>query len=316
MLLVVLLASAVLLLLALRGLDWARFFDTLAGANYYYVGGMLVWSSCAYYLRAIRWRILLSAGGHLSPLGVFWANMAGYLGNQILPARAGEVVRAAHIARREHVPMAFALAAGVTERVTDLFTLVVIGALSLFVMGDIPPSMKDALGYFGVVVFGALAFILATLSLGTRTVRFVNLFAFLPQSFRDRAGDFLRHFIDGIGSVSHPKRAAPFIALTGLIWLLDGAGMVILAASLGETLTLRQSFVFIAALGVSSALPSTPGYVGVYQFVAVATLVPFSFSQESALALILFVQILNFIVVAFWGVLGLWVGLRESANRR
>jgi uncharacterized membrane protein YbhN (UPF0104 family) len=79
---------------------------------------------------------------------------------------------------------------------------------------------------------------------------------------------------------------------------------------------LAQSFLLIAALGISSALPSTPGYVGVYQFVAVTILSPFGVARESALALILLVQFLNLLVVSIWGGLGLWLASRMEPAKK
>ena len=73
-----------------------------------------------------------------------------------------------------------------------------------------------------------------------------------------------------------------------------------------QTLNLDQALVLLAALGLSSAIPSTPGYVGVYQFVAATVLVPFGFSRPDALAYILISQVFNYVVVSFWGLLGLW----------
>ena len=87
---------------------------------------------------------------------------------------------------------------------------------------------------------------------------------------------------------------------------MDAAGTVFLAYILKIPLLLQQAFVLLAALGLSSAIPSTPGYVGVYQFVAVSTLAPFGISQADALAFILISQILGYIIIGFWGLLSLW----------
>ena len=121
-----------MLYLALRGLDWAAFFESLRQANYFYISLIVFWSSSTYFLRAMRWRVLLNYQKTLSPAGVFWANMAGYLGNNILPARVGELIRAAYVSRRETIPVVFVLATGFTERLVDLAALVVIGAASVF----------------------------------------------------------------------------------------------------------------------------------------------------------------------------------------
>ena len=97
-----------------------------------------------------------------------------------------------------------------------------------------------------------------------------------------------------------------FTGLTALIWLMDAVGAVLLAYILKIPLLLQQAFVLLAALGLSSAIPSTPGYVGVYQFVAVTTLAPFGISKADALAYILTSQILGYIIIGFWGILSLW----------
>ena len=81
---------------------------------------------------------------------------------------------------------------------------------------------------------------------------------------------------------------------------------------ISQSLTIPHALVLLAALGLSSAIPSTPGYVGVYQFVAVSVLVPYGFSRADAIAYMLISQVLNYLVVSFWGLLGLWQIRRRS----
>ena len=66
------------------------------------------------------------------------------------------------------------------------------------------------------------------------------------------------------------------------------------------------AFLLLAGMGLGSALPSTPGYVGIYQFVAVTVLTPFGFSRDSALALILLLQAMGYVVVLAFGLPGLY----------
>jgi uncharacterized membrane protein YbhN (UPF0104 family) len=66
------------------------------------------------------------------------------------------------------------------------------------------------------------------------------------------------------------------------------------------------AFLLMAGLGLGSALPSTPGYVGIYQFVAVRVLTPFGFSRTDAIAYILVAQALSYVVIGLWGSVGLW----------
>jgi uncharacterized membrane protein YbhN (UPF0104 family) len=76
---------------------------------------------------------------------------------------------------------------------------------------------------------------------------------------------------------------------------------------------LSVAFLLIAGLSVGSALPSTPGYVGIYQFVAVTVLSPFGFSRADAIAFILVAQAMMYVVIGFWGSLGL---LKYRATQR
>lgn len=275
---------------------------------------MLLWSSATYFLRAMRWRVLLNSQKQLSPAGVFWANMAGYLGNNILPARAGEIVRAAYVSRREGIPIVFVLATGFTERLVDLAALVVIGAASVLFAVTFSTSMQEAFKSFAIIAVIGVAFIFLLPFFQDWVLRIFHAFPFLNSSLKKKLEELFLHFVDGVKVIAQPRRGLPFLFFTILIWFMDGMGMVILASSLNETLSLAQSFLLIAALGISSALPSTPGYVGVYQFVAVTILLPFGIARESALALILLVQFLNLLVVSVWGGLGLWLASRIAAT--
>jgi uncharacterized membrane protein YbhN (UPF0104 family) len=87
---------------------------------------------------------------------------------------------------------------------------------------------------------------------------------------------------------------------------MDGFGTIILGRTLHLDFTLTQSFLLIAGLGLSSAIPSTPGYVGVYQFVAVVVLQPFGISNANALAFIIFLQIISLLSITFWGGIAIW----------
>ncbi len=240
--------------------------------------------------------------------------MAGYLGNNILPARAGELVRAAYVSRRETIPVVFVLATGITERLVDLAALVVIGAASVLFAVTFSTSMQEAFKSFAIVAVIGVAFIFLLPFFQGWVLRILHAIPILNPALKNKLEELFLHFVDGVKVIAQPRRGFPFLLYTILIWFMDGMGMVILASSLNETLSLAQSFLLIAALGISSALPSTPGYVGVYQFVAVTILLPFGIARESALALILLVQFINLFVVSVWGGLGLSLASRIATT--
>lgn len=159
----------------------------------------------------------------------------------------------------------------------------------------------------GVSVIGLIGlFVIFILPYFEKLIRrLIMAFPILKEAHKIKTDHFFQQFLTGLKSLHSFKRIVQFIGLTGLIWLMDALGAISLGYILKIPLLLQQAFVLLAALGLSSAIPSTPGYVGVYQLVAVTTLVPFGVSQADALAYILISQIINFLVVVFWGLISL-----------
>jgi uncharacterized protein (TIRG00374 family) len=306
MIVISMILAALLLYLALRNLDWQNFFNTLKNARYTYVPIGLVWASISFLIRALRLRILLASEEPLPISNVFWANMAGYLGNNFLPARAGELVRAAYFAQKDNISLSFALAVGLVERLMDLIALVVLGSFALLFTGVVSPALQNALKGVSIVGLFGLITIFIVPHFGELVGRLIMAFPVLKEAHKIKLDHFLQQFLSGLRSLHSFKRVIQFIGLTGLIWLMDAIATVFLAYILKIPLLLQQAFVLLAALGLSSAIPSTPGYVGVYQFVAVTTLTPFGISKADALAYILISQILGYLVIVFWGLLSLW----------
>jgi uncharacterized protein (TIRG00374 family) len=237
---------------------------------------------------------------------VFWANMAGYLGNNILPARAGELIRAAYVSKENNISASFSLATGLVERFIDLIALVILGSISLAVSGILSKALQDALkAMSGVAIIGAIT-LLVVPYFGDSIRRMVDTLPIKHVAAREKVAGFLNQFLRGIEALHHPKQTLQFPLFTCLIWLMDGIGTIILARALQLDFSLAVSFLLLAGLGLSSAIPSTPGYVGVYQFVAVVVLQPFGITNANALAFIIFFQIISLISIAFWGGFAIW----------
>jgi uncharacterized protein (TIRG00374 family) len=293
--------AGLFLYLALRGLDWQAFVLTLRKADYAYLPLMFLWGSSSYLIRALRWRTLLAAEKQIPLSKVFWANMAGYLGNNILPARAGEFIRAAYLGRQNEISVSFVFATGLVERLMDVIALIILGSVALSITDILSTSIRAALQTMSVAgIFGLLVIILLP-RLDTWMSGIVAALPLLDTSARAKLSGFLDQFLRGLGALHQFQRLIGFILLTALIWTMDGLGTVFLSRILHLSISLDQAFVLLAGLGLSSAIPSTPGYVGVYQFVAVVILEQFGISSANALAFILFIQIMNVLLLLACG---------------
>jgi uncharacterized membrane protein YbhN (UPF0104 family) len=127
----------------------------------------------------------------------------------------------------------------------------------------------------------------------------------LSVTVKQKLLELIKQFLRGLETLHHSKRISSFVLFTIIIWTMDGFGTIFLAKVIHLKFSLLQAWLLLAALGLSSAIPSTPGYVGVYQFVAVIVLKPFGISSAAALAFVLFLQIMNFITVGVWGILAI-----------
>jgi uncharacterized membrane protein YbhN (UPF0104 family) len=146
-------------------------------------------------------------------------------------------------------------------------------------------------------------------------LRWAWMSAPLPDSLRQRGLEMSQRFLAGMRSFRDPRRALSFAGLTGVIWLMDALGTMIAAWALHLPLNILQALLLLAALGLASAIPSTPGYVGTYQFVAVTILPLFGITRSQALTFILVLQASTYVVVTIWGLLGLWRLAVGNGNR-
>jgi uncharacterized protein (TIRG00374 family) len=293
-----------LLLLAIRGVSWAEMTDTMRQSDPAILALVLALTTFNLFLRGLRWGTLLSGEHKLQPLTMFWATADGYLGNALLPARAGEFIRSAIVGIKTGIGTSFVFATALTERIIDSVVLVLIGMILLPGISGFPDWMPTALRIMAAVGVIGL-FIILALPFLEGTIHKILIRLPLPEAWKQKLGGILGRFVMGTRAFVNPVRAAGFLGITPIIWLLDGFITVELAKALSLSLNLSQALLLIVALGLASALPSTPGYVGIYQFVATTILPVFGMTKSEALTFILFYQGLGIAVYLFWGLISL-----------
>lgn len=303
--------AALLLYFSLRGVEWRRVGQIIAGAYWPFLLAALGTAFLSSLGRAVRWRILLNAtGAGLGILTVFWAMMAGYLGNLVLPARAGELVRTFLISRNSALTTPYVLTTALGERVMDAIALILFSSLALLGVPSIPAWMLGvARSLAAVAVVAAIS--VAVLPYIHNWVESVLRRIPMPAKLRDMLLALLSQVMLGLRAFHDPKRFALFAALTPVIWSIDTIGGVLAAHALNLPLNFAQVLLLLTALGLGSALPATPGYLGIFQFVAVTVLGPFGIARDSAIAYVIILQAITSILFITLGALGL---IRLGAN--
>src|SRR5688572_22210955 len=150
-----LLLAGVLLVLALRGVDWKQTITVLTAGRLDFLLLACLIFNLGYFTRSLRWRVLLSAKQQIPPLHVYGATMVGYFGNDFLPARAGEVMRAVMLGRCTGLSSSFILGTILTERIIDTVAVLLLGGgtiLLLPVLNQIMPAgLSNAIRLTGLV---------------------------------------------------------------------------------------------------------------------------------------------------------------------
>jgi uncharacterized membrane protein YbhN (UPF0104 family) len=231
---------------------------------------------------------------------VFLATMAGYLGNAFLPARAGEVVRTLVISGRSSLSKTYVLTTALSERLMDVIALVLWASLILLGVHPKPAWMGGVARTMAVVAsLGAvvIAVLPHTGSLCENLLRRIPM----PPALRARLLEFSSQVLLGMRAFHHTGRFLGFAVFTVVIWVTDAIGTMIAGHALSLSISFPMAMLLLTGLGLGSALPSTPGYVGIYQFVAVTILVPLGIAKSQALAFILLTQAYGYVVVLVMG---------------
>jgi uncharacterized protein (TIRG00374 family) len=307
------LLAAVLLYFSLRGLDWRHVWLTLSHARPAYVALWIALGFVTLFLRALRWRILLRSAAPVTVSTAFWATAAGYFGNNYLPARAGELIRSVMVSAQSGLTKTFVLTTALAERMSDAVALVLISSLVLLALPSPPGWFARAARPFAAIgLCGALAIGVAPKleRLWTRVLARLSV----PDRLKEKLSAALLQILTGMRAFHSARRLLAFAAFTAVIWLGDAVAAVVGAYALHLHLALPVAFLLVAGLGLGSALPATPGYVGIYQFVAVSVLDPFGWNKSDAIAFILLSQALQYVGTAFWGLLAFAQARRIGVN--
>jgi uncharacterized protein (TIRG00374 family) len=268
------------LYLALRGLQLGEVWGALQGAQYWWlIPGVGVYF-LGVWARAWRWHYLLRPVKAIPTRVMFPIVAIGYMGNNIYPARAGEVLRAVVLRRVEKVPISASLATIIVERIFD-------GVVMLaFVFLNLPrlTTMTDESGFIGnirsLTLWGAAVFALA---LGvfllaamfprqTERIGIQLITRLLPQRFHTQALGLAARFMEGLASLRSPANALMVFLTSVVIWLFEtGKYWFVMQAFPFEvdffTLMLMNGIVNLA-----TTIPSAPGYVGTFDAPGIAIL--------------------------------------------
>ena len=297
--------SAVFTWLFLRSVNLHDVGEALADANYVYVAPALGLFALSLVFRALRWRYFLQPEQDLGWRELLPSLLVGYAGNNLLPLRAGELLRAQHLADHRGVARMQTLGTMVMERLFDglvLATFVLWGLLLVHVG-------TAYLGLGLLLAGGALGGFVACTVLARRPDlpgRIAQSLPFLAPQHRVALARWGDSFRSGFSVLTSPSRCLLAALTSAAAWGLELAMYWLIA----QAFDLHASFITIAFAGsaanVAMSLPSAQGGVGPFQFFATQALLEFDIAQNAAAAYSLALHLFLVGPVSLVGLVVLW----------
>ena len=243
----------------------------------------LLFLSADILFRAVRWQRLILPIQRVRFLPILGYLLVGYLANNVLPARLGELVRSHYLGDRERISRASTLGTVVVERVVDIVVLVAIAAVAILVLnvrGVVASAILVALAVTGLLVV-ALAIGIAAHRL-PGAARMAGLLERWPS-----AAGAARKLRDGLAVAGRPRTLGEALVLSVAAWGSTVIAFAAIGQAIGLHLLIGEASLLAAGVALATAIPSGPGYLGTYELAAVKIAEALGRSSEQAFALAL-----------------------------
>ena len=303
--------SVFFLLVLAYTIDLNETLDALRNGNYLLVAPAIGLYFVAVYFRSVRWRFLLSPLQSLPVTRLYPVVIIGYMSNNLLPARLGELVRSYYLAQREGVSGSSALATIAVERVYDgvaLLAFAVLSAPLLLALGAFD-NTSDAYRTAAIIVaLAAVAIFLIALTFLTLATSpgfggFIEkVLGAVPARFRHRLRGLVWQFLEGLAILNSPRKQGAVCLLSLPVWLMEGSMYLLVSYAFGIDayfhsfgVLLLVTLLVTATSNLATAVPASVGGIGPFEVAAQQTLVALGVGAPVAAAYSGFLH-----VVALW----------------
>lgn len=294
--------SLALIAAILYFVDFRSMADAIRHANYWMLGAAIVLSFLWMAVRAIVWRTLLRE--RASYKEVFFTVGEGYLLNNFLPFRLGEIGRAFLLSRKTDLQFIEILPTIVIERAVDLaFSAAILLAALPFVVGA--QGSKEISIIVGVVVaIGLIALYVLARNRQWALDTFHKLSLRWPVLQRF-GGGLLESFLDGLAVLTDGWLFARFLFWMTVNWGISILSFYLMVRAYFPQAQVAWGMFALGAAAFGGAIPSLPGAVGTYDGAIAAALFVLTGDQSTSLAVALTSRLYNYLNSGVIGSIGL-----------
>lgn len=282
--------SAIFVWFALQGLQLDKFWDAITHANYWWILPGIAVYFVGVWVRAWRWHYLLGPIKKISTGAMFPIVTIGYMGNNVYPFRAGEVLRAVILKRRHGVPVSGSLATIFVERIFDGVVMLSFVFLNLNELAKLNSYSGVAGSIQQITILGTLAFVgalvvflvaamfpQATIKIGSWLVE-----RLLPERLHTKVNGLMHKFLDGLASLRSPVNILMVFLTSVVIWLLETAKYWFVMHAFNFEVSFFALMLMNGIVNLTTSLPGAPGHIGTFDTPGIKVLEAYGISQAIA----------------------------------
>ncbi len=295
------LISLILIYFVFRDVEPEKVIDELLNINYFLIIPAVVIQVLSYWIRAMRWSLMLTSIKKIKTARLFPIICINYLANNLLPLRAGEFVRAYLIGRKEGISKATALSTVIVERVYDGVTLsLFFGAIALIY--PFPTGVKVSGALLSLIFLAALVFILVIALFREKAIKIINFFIkFLPEKIGQKVNGILDKLIDGFDVIKDKKNLLLIAFCSILAWFMEACLIYAIAAAFGFSSTVFLALITLVFVNFFIMIPSSPGYVGPFEGACRYSLGLFNVTKDAAASFALIYRVFQYVPITVIG---------------
>lgn len=322
--------SIVCLWLFMRHIEWSLLKKALMEANYWFVIPTLILNLVVYLIRALRWKGLLSHIKTIPTINLLSITCIGFMANNILPARIGEVLRPFLLYKKETVTFSTSVATVIVERIFDMLGLIIFAAVTIALLPDpsgrmhnsfVPVSVQETTDISALVILSlkkwtevfavvGVLMIIALFLIVTNPDFFKKILAkltfFLSHTLKDKVFVFYDSFVHGLKILENRTQTFWILGYSLLIWIIGGAEIYFLGFSFHLQLPFLGACLVIICLSLAIALPQAPGFIGVFHIAILKSLDIFGIHTPAAQSYAIVLWIVSVFPITILGFLFLW----------
>jgi len=305
------LLSFVFLWLAFRSVDVKHVLSILINTSYPEILASIAVYFLGVLVRAFRWGLLLSPYKRCSIRHLFSSLTVGYMGNDVLPARAGEFVRVYLLSKFEGVSKSLSLGTIIIERFMDAIVMLAIAFGASFLV-SISRDAGHVMLIVALLLLVAMLFLISLAYMPYSTIIFIS--RLFPIRGFDRIGEICTRFISGVKILRSPRIVVGGLILSSLSWMIEGITYWLVAKSIDFDISFSYVLLTLAVANLFTLIPAAPGYIGTFEAGVLLALSSVSFlSKEAILGYAFLLHVVLVVPVILVGTL-LWflLGVRLS----